>query len=82
MCTIKISSKEVIGHHNMKYKVGETHDKYFMGQKTKILDDEGIYASCALNCASQNNESSNNFHTRIMRQISYQTRLKISFVSG
>ena len=57
----------------MKYKVGETHYKYFMGQKTKILDDEGSYASCALNCASQNNESSNNFHTRIMRQIGYQT---------
>ena len=36
---------------DMKYKVGETHYKYFMGQITKILDNKRSYASCAFNRA-------------------------------
>ena len=48
----KISGKEVIDHYNMKYKGGEIHCMYFMGQKTKMWDDKRNYANRAFNSAS------------------------------
>ena len=48
----KISNKEAIDHYKRKYKAGKTHYKYFMRQKTKVLDVESNYANRAFNRAS------------------------------
>ena len=52
MVPSKISSKEVMDHYNMKYKVGETHCMYFREHKTRIWDDNRSYANRALNRAT------------------------------
>ena len=71
MVPLKASSKEVIDHYNVKYKVGETHCMYLREHRTRIGKDNRNYANRALNGATKNNDFGNNFHTHIRHRTNY-----------
>ena len=80
MVPLKSSSKEVIDHYNVRYRVGEIHCMYLRAHRIRIKKDNRNYTDRALNRATKNNDFGNNFHNCIRPRTNYQAQLKISFV--